>query len=384
VSNTREVEFFRHDLGEAELESVRNVFETPFLTTGEFTDKFERRLAEYLGVEYVIGCMSGTAGLHLAYLALEIGPGDEVITTPMSFIATATAIVHAGARPVFVDVETETGNIDPAAVESAITSKTRAISPVHLYGQLCDMKKLQEITDRHGIAIVEDAAHSLEAEQDGYRSGSFGDAAAFSFYATKSITCGEGGCITVHRGDLAEKLRKLSLHGMSKGAAEGYGGLYRHWDMELDGWKYNLSNILAAILLPQLNRTEAKRNRREEICRLYEEGFSEMDGIGFPRVLDGRKSARHLFTIWVPKSKRDAYIESLGREGVGVAVNYRPIHLMEYFRETFGYREGMYPVAEKIGASTISLPLHTSLKTQEIEYVIEKVKEVGLKLGVHG
>lgn len=377
----QKVEFFRHDLGEAEVMAVKQVLEGPILTTGQVTYEFERRFARYLGVEHAVGCMSATAALHLAYLALGIGPGDEVITTPMSFIATATAICHAGATPVFVDVEPDTGNIDPAAVESAITPRTAAISPVHLYGQLCDMKWLRAIADRHGLAIVEDAAHSLEAEQEGYRSGTLGDAAAFSFYATKGITCGEGGCITVHNPDLDGKLRKLILHGMSKGAADRYSGPYRHWDMELLGWKYNLSNILAAILLPQLDRVEGNRNRREAICQQYEEAFSGLEGIGYPRVRPGRKSARHLFTLWVPPAKRDAYLAALQARGVGVAVNYRPIHLMEFFRETFEYQEGAFPRSEKIGYSTISLPLYPQLTDPEVGYVIDAVRAVWCELG---
>ena len=382
TSEKRKVEFFLHDLGDTEVMAVKQALESPFLTTGEVTYEFERRLAEYLGVEYAVGCMSGTAGLHIAYLALSIGPGDEVITTPMSFIATATAILHAGAKPVFVDVEPDTGNIDPAAVESAITPRTAAISPVHLYGQLCDMKRLRAIAARHRLAIVEDAAHSLEAEQEGYRSGVLGDAAVFSFYPTKSITCGEGGCITVHKSDLNDKLRKLTLHGMSKGAADRYSGPYQHWDMVLHGWKYNLSNILAAILLPQLNRMEGNRNRREQICQQYEVAFSELEGVDYPHVRPGRKSARHLFTLWGPPEKRDAYLAALQARGIGIAVNYRPIHLMKFFRETFGYKEGMYPIAEKIGASTISLPLYPKLTDQEVDYIIHAVHEVWHDLGM--
>ena len=203
-------------------------------------------------------------------LAYGIGPGDEVITTPMTFIATANAVIHAGATPVFVDVEPETGNINANLIENAITSRTKAILPVHLYGQMCDMKKIRKIADKNHLVVIEDAAHAIEVNRDEIRPGELGDAACFSFYPTKSITSGEGGAIATNNEGISEKLTKLRLHGMSKGAAERYSRRYEHWDMEMLGWKYNMDNIQAALLLNQLEHVEEFRDRREEICQKYE------------------------------------------------------------------------------------------------------------------
>lgn len=370
------IEFYRHNIGAEEKASVLKTLDTLFLTTGEATYEFERKLSDYLGVERAIGVMSCTAALHLALLALGIGPGDEVITTPMTFIATANAILHAGATPVFVDVEQSTGNLDARLIEAAITPRTRALLPVHLYGHMCDMRALKAIADRHQLKIVEDAAHCLEGMREGARPGQLSDAACFSFYTTKSITCGEGGAIALNNDELAETLRKLTLHGMSKGAADRYAGTFQHWDMELLGWKYNMSNIQAALLIPQLERLERYRARREEICLRYQQAFASLPGVGFPDVLPRTTSARHLFTIWVEAGARDAVIAELQRRGVSVAVNYRAIHLLKYYREQFGFRRGDFPVAERIGDSTITLPLYPSLSAEEVDYIISTVQRV--------
>ncbi|MEW6734940.1 MAG: DegT/DnrJ/EryC1/StrS aminotransferase family protein [Acidobacteriota bacterium] len=370
------VEFYRHNVGAAEKESILAALDSIFLTTGETVYQFEQALSDYLGITRSVAVMSCTAALHLALLAFDIGPGDEVITTPLTFIASANAILHAGARPVFVDVEPETGNLDVTRLEEIITPRTRAIIPVHLYGHLCDMRGLRRLADRYGLKIIEDAAHCLEGVRDGVRPGQLGDAACFSFYATKSITCGEGGAIGVNNDELAEQLRKLALHGMSRSAADRYSGRYQHWDMEMLGWKYNMSNIQAALLLPQLARVEEYLKRREEICQRYEQAFTDVPGLAFPRVLANTKSARHLFTIWVEPTKRDEIISRLQARGVSVAVNYRAIHLLKFYHETFGFHPGVFPIAEHIGNSTITLPLYTKLTDTEIDYVIESVREV--------
>src|SRR5713101_3919206 len=220
------IPFFRHDLGRAELDAVAEVLASPVLTTGETVSRFERCFADYLGCRCAVAVTSCTGALHLSMLALGIGPGDEVITTPMTFIATATAILEAGAAPVFVDVEPNSGNLDVSGIEAAITQRTRAIIPVHLYGQMCDMRAMRKIADRHGLYIIEDAAHCVEGDRDGIRPGQLGDTACFSFYATKSLTCGEGGAVVTNHETLAAKLRALRLHGMTKAAAdrarEGY------------------------------------------------------------------------------------------------------------------------------------------------------------------
>jgi len=367
------VEFYKHNISQADIDNVVKVLDSLFLTTGETVKEFEEQFSRYLGCKYTVGVTSCTAALHLSLLAHGIGPGDEVITTPMTFIASANSIIYAGAVPVFVDVEPETGNINAGLIESAITPKTKAILPVHLYGQMCDMRRIREIADKHHLIVIEDSAHAIEASRDGVRLGALGNAASFSFYATKNITCGEGGAISTNDSEIAEKLKKLRLHGMSKGAADRYTKRYEHWDMELLGWKYNMSNIQAALLLNQLEKIDKLWRRREKICREYEKAFENCRGITCMKILPGSKSARHLFTIMVPPKKRDEVLKNLQDKGIGVAVNFRAIHLLSYYRQTFGYKRGSFPVAERIGDSTITLPLYPRLKDEEVEYVIRGV-----------
>lgn len=374
------VEFYRHNIDETDIANVTEALRGLFLTTGEWVERFERELAAYEGRKSAVGVTSATAGLHIALAALGIGPGDEVITTPMSFVATANAVLMTGATPVFVDVEKATGNVDASIIDAAVTPRTKAILPVHLYGALCDMKAIDDIARRRGLHVVEDAAHALEARRDGVAPGELSDAAVLSFYATKSITSGEGGAIVTDSEALAARLKVARLHGVSRSAADRYGKGYAHYDMTDFGWKYNMSNLQAALLVSQLPRADAMRARREEICARYARAFADLPGISMPSVPAGTISGRHLFTIWVDPSRRDTILSDLESHGVGVAVNYRPIHLMRYYRDRFGFREGMYPNAERIGASTITLPLYPKLTYAEIDYVIESVRaSVGLR-----
>jgi dTDP-4-amino-4,6-dideoxygalactose transaminase len=371
----RKVEFFKHNIGPEEIASVSEALKASMLTTGERVQEFEERFAACLGCRYAVGLTSCTGALHVSLLAYGVGPGDEVITTPMSFVATSNAILQAGASPVFVDVERETGNINADLVEQAISSRTKAILPVHLYGQMCDMKRIRKIADRHGLVVIEDAAHALEAERDGIRPGQLGEAACFSFYPTKSITSGEGGAAVANAPEIATKLKKLRLHGMDLTAMDRYGRRYQHWDADCFGWKYNMDNIQAALLLPQLRHVEEYWRRREQISRRYEEAFSGTPGLDFPKVLPGSKSGRNLFTIWVGPERRDEILWQLQEQGVGVVVNYWPIHLLSYYRRTFEYGEGMFPIAEEMGQRTIALPLYPKLTDEEVDYVIAAVRK---------
>jgi dTDP-4-amino-4,6-dideoxygalactose transaminase len=291
----------------------------------------------------------------------------------MSFCATSNAILHAGAKPVFVDVEAETGNINADLIEAAITKKTKVLMPVHLYGQMCDMRKIREIADNGNLAVIEDAAHSIEAVRDGVRPGMLSDAACFSFYATKNITSGEGGAIAVRK-EKADKLRMLRLHGIDKSAIDRYTGKYRHWDMPLLGWKYNMDNIQAALLRGQLERIDQLWKKRDRLWKTYKTGLGGIKGMRILRTVENSRHARHLFTPLVPQRKRDEILHLLQAKGIGVAVNYRPIHLLKYYRKTFGYKNGDFPVAEDIGRRTITLPLYPGLKQEEIEYVIRTLK----------
>lgn len=370
------IEFYKHNIGPEEKESVGRVLDSIFLTTGQTVRNFEGELAAYVGARHAVGVTSCTAALHLSLLALNVGSGDEVITTPMTFVATSTAIIHAGAKPVWVDVEKETGNINVDLIEEAITEKTKAIIPVHLYGQMCDMQRIRKIADKHGLFVIEDAAHALESERDGIRVGQLADTACFSFYATKSITSGEGGAVATNSKKLAEKIRILRLHGINKEAAERYTKRYERWDLLELGWKYNMSNIQASLLIPQLKKVEQYWKRREYIYKRYRDAFSELEKINLPKPYANSKSGYHLFTIWVDPKKRDIILKGLQKKAIGVAVNYRAINLLTKFQRIFGKDRESFPVAERIGDSTISLPLYPKLKDNEIDYVIDSLKDI--------
>ncbi len=370
------IEFYKHNIGEEEKRKVLECLEGVFLTTGSYVAEFEEKLANYLNLQCAVGLTSCTAALHLSLLALGIGRGDEVITTPMTFIATANAIMHTGAKPVFVDVEPDTALLDPDKIEDVITEKTKAIIPVHLYGQMCDMKKIKKIAEKYNLKIIEDAAHCIEGERDGIRPGQLGDIACFSFYATKNITSGEGGAIAANNKELADTVRMLRQHGMSKEAAGRYSGIYQHWDMIECGWKYNMDNIQAALLLPQLGKIDDNWGKRKKLYDEYTKQLKPITRICFPKIVTKSKSACHLFTMWVESNRRDELLWKLQSYCIGVAVNYRAIHLLKYFKKTFGYRRGMFPNAERIGDSTITLPLYPKLSYEEVDYIIQTIKRI--------
>ncbi len=370
------IEFYKHNIDESDISRLVDVLRSIFLTTGDVVKSFEDKLAIYLGSKNVVGITSCTAALHLCLLAWEIGEGDEVITTPMSFCATANAILHAGATPVFVDVEEETGNINSELIEDVITEKTKAIMPVHLYGQLCNMQKIHEIAEKYKLVVIEDAAHAIEAQRDGVKPGNLSDCVCFSFYATKNITSGEGGAVSTNDTEKANLLNMLRLHGIDKSAIDRYTKLYQHWDMSVLGWKYNMDNIQASLLVGQLERIDKIWERRNYIWNLYEEKLSDIKGIEILKTVANSRHARHLFTILVTGKKRDSVLISLQEKGVGVAVNYRPIHLLKYYRDSFGFKEGDFPVAEKIGERTISLPLYPSLKDIEVDYIVKSLQDI--------
>jgi UDP-4-amino-4-deoxy-L-arabinose-oxoglutarate aminotransferase len=384
------VEFYRHQLGEEEASSWGRVLETLFLTLGPQVAAFEDELGKFLvrGREstpapHVVGTSSCSMGLLLALRALGVGPGDEVITTPMTFASTTNAVMHLGASPKLVDVEPKTGLIDPAAVAAAVGPRTVGILPVHLYGQLADMRALRAIADRHGLFLVEDSAHGIEMERDGVRPADLGDAAVFSFYATKNITSGDGGAVATRSPKLAERLRRLRNHGVSKAATERHGALYQHWDLVELGYKANLTDLDAAMLRPQLPRVEDKRRQREAITARYESLLRERvpevardcaEGCRVPWLIERRgQSSHHLFTIHARPGQRDALLSKLGAAGVGTAVNYRAIHLLTYLVEALKLPRGSLPVAEEMGDRTISLPMYPTLSPEAQNSVIDAV-----------
>ena len=367
------IEFYRHDIGDAELSSVARTIKTLFLTLGPRVSEFEQAFAAFLGQKNVVGVSSCTMGLALALEALGIAPGDEVITTPMTFISTPNAALFHGAVPVFADVDPQTGILDPAAVEAAITPRTKAVIVVHLYGQLAEMRRLRAICDRHHLALIEDAAHAIEAEDDGVRVAELGDLTVFSFYATKTMTSGDGGAIAVRDPAIFERLRRLRNHGVSKDASSRHGGRYVHWDMVEFGYKAAMTDIQAALLLPQVERLHRRREIRQAIVERYEGALRGRPDVQL--MSRSGRSGHHLFTVLVPRDRRDAVLDGLGERGVGCAVNYRAVHTLTYYRDKFGYAPGAFPVAADIGERTVSLPLHTHLTDRDVDRVVVALEE---------
>lgn len=369
------IDFYKHNLSEEDKQECLKVLSSLFITTGSVVSDFEEKFAAYTGNKYAVGVNSCTDALMIALKYFDIKPGDEVITTPMSFIATANAIEYCGATPKFVDVEPNTGNINADLIEQFITPQTKAIILVHLYGQMCDMKKIRKIADKHNLKIIEDCAHCIEGDRDGIKPGQLADVSCFSFYATKNITSGEGGAIVCNDKDMYEWFKKARLHGMSKNAADRYSKKYEHYDMEFLGYKSNMTNIQASLLIHQLEKIDNFLQRKEEISQLYDKGLKGNKKIGVPAVLPKTKHARHLYTIWIDEKERDVVLHRLQDAEIGVAVNFRPIHLMSYYKNKYDFKRGDFPHAEKIGASTITIPLYPKLTTAEITYVIEQINK---------
>lgn len=366
------MDFYLHNINDDDIAEVVKVLKSPILTTGKVTSEFEKKLADYLKIPHVVTLNSCTAALHLALLAFDIGESDEVITTPMSFCATANAILHTGAKPVFVDIDFETGNIEPENIEKAITSKTKAIIPVHLYGVLCDMKKIYNIAKKYNLKIISDCAHSLESTRDGYNSTEYCDAACYSFYATKNLSCGEGGAVACKDEKLSDRIKVLRLHGMSKSAIDRYTSGYKHYDILEIGWKYNLDDIHSAMMIKQIERIDSILCDRKKLYDKFLNALSGLKAISIPKIPENCKSAHHLFTINVnDSSKRDEAIKKFQESDIPVAVNFNSIHLMSVYRKVFGFKEGDFPKSEKFGASTITLPFYTKLTDSDFNRIIE-------------
>ena len=315
---------------------------------------------------------SWTNGAVATLLALDIGPGDEVIVPAMTFIATANVVELVGAKPVFIDCDPDTLLITPELVKAAITKNTKAVIPVHMYGQMCDIKAIREILPKdHKISIVEDCAHTFEAKFNGDRPGKYSDASIFSFYATKNVTCGEGGAIITNDSSLFERIQQSILHGMSAGAADRFKeGQYKHWGMEHLGTKANLPDLLACFLPEQIKTIDQRLALREEIAQRYEKAFLSTK-IRVPKVLKGVVHARHLFPIHVGPEIRDKALLVLGEANIGATVNYRSVPTMNYYTRKNQFSGDEYPSSLKWGNGTISIPLFPGITTQEQDYVID-------------
>jgi dTDP-4-amino-4,6-dideoxygalactose transaminase len=376
ISHVTAVPFYRHDLSGQDASSIASVLDTPFLTSGAVGRKVEEQIAAFFGVPGALLVNSWTNGALTALFALGIGRGDEVIVPAMTFISSANVIEMVGATPVFVDVDPNTLLVEPEQVRAAITPRTKAILPVHLYGQMCDIAALRAvIADRPDIRIIEDAAHCFEGSRDGHRPAAFGDIAIFSFYATKNVTCGEGGAIAVRDEALVTPLVQARLHGMTAGAIDRYrNNRYRHWDMVRLGCKANLPDLLAALLPSQIAAVESKLVMRRRLADVYREAFSN-GPVRMPRQIENAVSAEHAMVIHVPPAVRNDAIEALNVAGIGVGVHFQSVPSTTYYRTRYGFRSGDFPVSDAWGAGTISLPLYPSLTDGEQRYVIDAVRE---------
>ena len=362
-----------------EIAEVTNTIKSGWWGTGPKTEAFEKKFAVYARARYALGVNSATAGLHLALKALGVGPGDEVITTPLTFVSTANVIVHCGAVPRFADVARDTWNIDPGQILKKITRKTKVILPVHLHGRPCDMDRIMDIAKSRGIAVVEDAAHAAEAVYHGKKIGSIGDVTVFSFYVTKNIATGEGGMVTTDNKKLYDLMRMMSLHGLSTDAYKRYSvRYYRQYEAVVPGFKYNLTDIASSIGIHQLKRVETNRMIRKKQWELYMRAFERVGELTLPAHESPRTThARHVFAVLLSSEKlritRDRFVDMLIKMNIGSGVHFNPVPLHAYYRKTFGFTAGMFPQAEFIGARTVSLPLGASLGTRDIHDVIRAV-----------
>ena len=364
-----------------EIDEVIACMESGWLGTGPRVARLEEEFKAYKGARHAVAVNSCTAALHLSLLAAGLRPGDEVITTPLTFCATVNAILHAGAIPVLADVDARTMNIDPSQVEAAITSKTRAILPVHYAGRPCEMDPLCDLAERHGLKIIEDCAHSIESEYKGRKTGTFGEFGCFSFYVTKNIVTGEGGMVLTRDEEDSARIKILALHGMSKDAWKRFGDEgYKHYRVTECGFKYNMMDLQAAIGIHQLRRIERYWERRRTIWHRYNEAFASLP-VALPADPDPEtRHAYHLYTILLEEGKagigRDAFLDAMTSRNIGVGVHYLSIPEHPYYEERFGWKAEEYPNAMRIGRQTVSLPLSAKLTDQDVKDVIDTVYQI--------
>ncbi|TMC68116.1 MAG: DegT/DnrJ/EryC1/StrS aminotransferase family protein [Chloroflexi bacterium] len=367
-------------IGEEEINEVVATLRSGWITTGPKTKRFETNIAAYLGASGALALNSCTAALHTALVTLGVGPGDEVITTPLTFAASVNVIEHVGARPVLVDVEADTLNIDTAMVERAITPRTKAIIPVHFAGHPVDLDPLYDAAQRRGLAVLEDAAHALAARYKGRLIGSGENPVAFSFYATKNLTTGEGGMLTGSP-EFLERARLISLHGMSRDAWKRYdkGGKW-YYEVLYPGFKYNMTDIQAALGLWQLKKLPGFEERRRAVVALYDQAFAQEDALETPVERPEVEHAWHLYVLRLRlealRIDRDQFIEELTNRNIGTSVHFIPIHLHPYYRDKYAFTPESYPIAYSNYRRMISLPLNVRLSDADVADVIEAVRDV--------
>jgi dTDP-4-amino-4,6-dideoxygalactose transaminase len=366
-------------IGDAEVAELLDSLRSGWIGSGPKVTRFEQLIGGYTEARHAVAVGSCTAGLHLALRAAGVGPGDEVITTAMTFAATANAIIHAGATPVLVDCHRDTGLIDVERVEAAITPRTRAVIPVHLTGRACDLDALMELTARRGLLLLEDGAHALETRWKGRKIGSVGQMTCFSFYVTKNITTGEGGMVTTDVPEYAAAIRTYANHGLDKDAWKRYGDSgFQHYAVTVAGYKANLTDMQAALGIHQFAQIEPWLRRRERIWQHYDAEFADLPVMTPPPAEPDTVHARHLYTLMIDPERagttRDAFMRALHELGIGTGVHYVGVHLHPYYRETFGYRPEQFPAATWISERTVSLPLSPHLDDSTVERIVDAVR----------
>lgn len=374
--------FARPNLDHNEIDEVMSCLASGWLTTGPRTKKFEDALQEYLGAPYVLALNSATAGLHLALLSLDLQPGDEVITTPLTFAASLNTIVLAGAKPVLVDVDPQTLNMDVNAIEAKINAKTRAILPVHFAGLPVDLEVVYGLAKKYQLRVIEDAAHAIGAQYKGKRLGSFGDTQVFSFHPNKNMTTGEGGCIATRDAQLAQRVSVLRFHGIDRDAFDRHTlkGSH-HYDVIEPGFKYNMLDLQAALGLHQLPKLDDFIQKRAKIVAQYREALADCPQVTLPGESANQEGhAWHLMTVFInpehAKVSRDEFMLQMKQQQIGTGYHYQAVHLYSYYQKQFGFKRGDFPVAEDISDRIVSLPLFPQMTHHEYERVIHAMQQI--------
>jgi len=371
----------RQWLDENEINEVLDSLKSDWITTGPKMRKFEADFKDFIGSKYSVAVNSGTAALHISTSSIDINPGDEVITTPLTFVASANCIVYRGGTPIFADIKMDTYNIDPSEINKKITRKTKAIIPVHFAGQPCDMDEITEIAEKHNLIVIEDAAHAIDAEYKNKKIGNISDLTIFSFHPVKNITTAEGGMVTTNNDDLNEKLLMFRTHGISKDAIKRFGksGDY-YYDMQYLGFRYNLSELHAALGIHQLRKLEEFQKKRREIVEIYNRELKNIEEIIIPFKKTDVKHTWHLYVIQLKteslKVDRDQIFRALREENIGVNVHYIPVHFHSYYQQKFGLKKGILPNVEWLFPRLLTIPLFPKMSEDDIYDVINALEKV--------